>query len=88
MTRTSDITAGIRCANCGSFDLDVVRTTPTRAGILRRRRCLACGQRLTTRERPICSVVANTPATSVGQLAQSLRLLSDRPVTLPLEPKN
>lgn len=85
--KTTTAIAGIVCA-CGSADFTVVRTTATRDGILRRRRCSLCGQRLTTRERPICSARANTPATGVGQIANSLTLVSGRPVTLPLPPQN
>ena len=81
-------TAGIVCSSCGSTDFDVIRTTPTRGGILRRRQCLGCGVRITTSERPICSVVANTPATGVGQLVNSLTLLSGRDIRLPLPPQN
>ena len=84
MTRT---TTGIVCT-CGASDFAVIRTTSTRGGILRRRECESCGARITTRERPVCSVVANTPATGIGQLVNSLSLLSDRPITLPLPPKN
>ena len=80
-------TSGISCV-CGSTDFAVIRTTTTRGGILRRRECESCGERLTTRERPICSARANTPATGIGQLVNSLSLLSDRTVALPLPPKN
>ena len=84
---TTSIPAGIVCV-CGSSDFDVLRTTPAKGGILRRRKCEACGQRITTVERPVCSVRATMPATGMGQLANSLSLLNDRPVTLPLTPKN
>ena len=87
MKTKTKIRFGFFCT-CGAADFHVVRTTLAKGRILRRRQCLACGARITTAERPICSVVANTPATSVGQLAQSLRLLSDRPITLPLPPQN
>ena len=83
----TQVTTGIVCV-CGSSDFAVIRTTATRGGILRRRRCSLCGQRLTTRERPICSGQANTPATSVGQLANSITLFGGRDIRLPLSPKN
>lgn len=73
---------------CGSSDFHVLRTTLAKGRILRRRECTACGARLTTSERPICSVVANTPATGMGQLANSLSLLGGRDIRLPLPPKN
>ena len=81
-------TAGIVCSSCGSTDFDVIRTSRTKIGILRRRQCTSCGKRITTSERPICSARANTPATGIGQLVNSLSLLSDRTISLPLPPKN
>ena len=81
------ITTGIVCV-CGSTDFAVIRTSRTKIGILRRRQCTSCGKRITTSERPICSARANTPATGVGQLVDSLTLLSGRTVRLPLPPQN
>lgn len=78
---------GFLCS-CGSSDSRVLRTSRSTGRVLRRRQCLACGQRITTVERPVCSARANTPATGVGQLADSLSLLSGRTVRLPLSPKN
>lgn len=73
---------------CGASNFHVLRTTLAKGRILRRRECTACGERITTSERPICSVVANTPATGIGQLAFEASLLHGRPITLPLPPKN
>ena len=52
-------TTGIVCV-CGSKDFAVIRTTATRGGILRRRRCSLCGQRLT---------IAGTPFDDKGMAA-------------------
>ena len=71
--------SGIVCV-CGSTDLHVLRTTASTGYIVRRRECAACGQRITTVERP----VHTPPATgsgllqiSIGQIRQSLDLLAD-----------
>lgn len=79
--------AGIVCS-CGSAEFHVVRTTPSKGGILRRRECCVCGQRLTTKERPVCGVAVNMPTTSIGQLATSIAFSTDRPVGNSAEPQN
>ncbi len=44
---------GIACRICGSLKLEVTHTRRVAGAILRRRRCLACGFRFTTREREL-----------------------------------
>lgn len=41
---------GIRCPRCGGTQFDVLRTTRQTDEIARRRRCLLCGERITTTE--------------------------------------
>ncbi len=89
--KTSTITAGIRCPSCGSSDLRVRRTTPSKDYILRRRKCAACGTRITTTEREF-----HTPPVtgdgllkiSIGQIRESLDLLADLASGNSAEPKN
>ncbi len=79
-------TTGIICV-CGSAEFEVLQTRRTKTGILRRRKCAACGQRLTTVERPVCSGRENMPTMGMAQIAFEARLLHGQPITLPLPPK-
>lgn len=79
MTQTSTET-GIRCANCGSFDNKVLRTTASAGYIVRRRECLACRARITTSERELHTPPATGSGLvqlSIGQIRASLDLLAD-----------
>jgi transcriptional regulator NrdR family protein len=73
-------TAGIVC-ECGS-ETRVIRTTPAHGYTTRRRECPSCGKRLTTVERPIqdappsaTAISDGLLATSIGQIAESVRQL-------------
>lgn len=46
---------GLECRSCGGRRFEVTHTRRVIDAILRRRRCLQCGQRLTTRERELYS---------------------------------
>lgn len=79
MPRMKQAATGIRC-DCGSSDLHVLRTTGAAGYIIRRRQCAACGQRLTTVERPIHVAPATRSGLlklSIGQIRASLDLLAD-----------
>lgn len=76
---TSTTGTGIVCS-CGSAELRVVRTTPARGFIVRRRQCVACGARITTTEREIHTAPATNSGLatlSIGQIRESLDLLAD-----------
>ena len=90
MKTPSPTTSGIGC-QCGSTDMQVLRTTAAAGYIIRRRRCGTCGGRITTVERPI----HDAPATgsglvqiSIGQIRASLDLLADLASGNSAEPKN
>lgn len=93
MPKTTQISneTGIRCANCGSFDNCVLRTTASAGYIVRRRECAACGARITTTEREIHTPNA-TPSglvqLSIGQIRASLDLLADLASGTSAEPQN
>ena len=42
---------GIKCTDCGCYDLRVVRTVRKITGITRYRKCRNCGKNITTREK-------------------------------------
>lgn len=71
---------GIPCANCGSSDNKVLRTTASAGYIVRRRECASCGARITTTEREIHTPPATGSGLvqiSIGQIRASLDLLAD-----------
>lgn len=85
------ITTGIACSQCGSADMCVLRTTASAGYIIRRRKCAACGQRLTTVERPIHTPPATGSGLvqiSIGQIRASLDLLADLASGNSAEPQN
>jgi len=88
--KTALTTAGIVC-KCGSADMRVLRTTASAGYIIRRRKCAACGQRITTSERAIHTPPATGSGLlkiSIGQIRESLDLLADLASGNSAEPKN
>ncbi len=92
MTKRNTATeSGIRCATCGSCDNKVLRTTASNDYVVRRRKCLACGARITTSERELHTPPATGSGLvqlSIGQIRASLDLLADLASGNSAAPKN
>lgn len=74
---------GLRCPKCGG-KLRVIRTSPQQDYVTRRLECVTCGERVTSVERLIGNGSPSLPAIydgqfalSIGQLAESVKLLSE-----------
>lgn len=69
------VTAALTCSACGESRTTVIDTRPTSLGIRRRRECLACGARWTTREIVVGADAEDVELPSKADVAAALRLL-------------